>query len=73
MVVMASPVEQFDRYPNWKGSREGGSRHLMCFMTSCSKHLMNMGVYECHWAVDGEELFGTGMMMVALRHVGPPK
>ena len=43
-VAMASLVEQFHRYANWKGSREGGSTDLMCSMTNRSKHFMRIRV-----------------------------
>ncbi len=35
-VAMASSVERLDLYANWKGSREGGRKDLMCCMTSRS-------------------------------------
>ena len=44
VVAMASSVERFDRYANWKVSREGGSTDVMCSMTNRSKHFIRMGV-----------------------------
>ncbi len=62
---MASSVEWLDLYANWKGSREGRRADLMWRMTSRSKHFMRIGV-----SATGRATFGTGMMVVALKHVG---
>ena len=62
VVEMASSVERLGRYANCNGSSEGGSRSLMCLMTSFSKHLMMMlvsGTGDC-----------TGKMLVDLEHLG---
>lgn len=37
-------VEQLGLYANWNGSGVVGRLLLMCFMTSCSKYFMMMGV-----------------------------
>ena len=70
---IASSVDRFALYANWYGSRLGGRVDFMCDRTSRSKHFMIMGVSATGRLAlkqDGDDFFGTGMMVAALKPDG---
>ncbi len=45
-VAMASSVERLDLYANWKGSREGGRKDLMCCMQCWARYFKKVISYS---------------------------
>ncbi len=70
---IASSVERFGGYANWRGSSVLGMLVLMLCMTSLSKHFIMIGVSamgRLSFRKDTGDFFGTDMIVVDLRHVG---